>query len=442
MSAKPFHLGWFQTFMHNEWRTPFTAAEGTPFTGDFYVELAQALERACFDFLMLEDTLGVPRGPDGSTRRALQAGDHVPKQDPIPLAAKVGTLTRNLGIVATMSTTFYHPYHLARTASTVDSLTSGRFGWNIVTSAKDEAAHNYGMDELPPRELRYEIASEFVDLVNALLDSWEPDAIVRDVEKGVYIDPDKVHDVNWEGKHFKSRGPLHCARSPQGRPIYLQAGGSPAGKRFAAKYADAVIAVATDVAGMKEYRDDVRAQAAAAGRNPDDIKVMFLISPVLGATEEEARAKIRPLTDADIPVLLGALTDSFKRDFFAMDLDEPVPYFETRGEQGSLAAFAQWGTGRTLRECLAKRVGTRSSSLEAVGSPDQVAEIMGAAMEEVGGDGFLIPGDGGGMTQKGDALTRYRIAEICDGLVPALQRRGLTRTSYEHQLLRDNLLAF
>ena len=435
MPAKPFHLGWFQTFQHNEWKTPFTVAEGTPFTGDFYVELAQALERACFDFLILEDTVGIPRGADGSTARALETADAVPKGDPVPLAAKIGALTQHLGIVATMSTTFYHPYALARLASTIDSLTSGRFGWNIVTSAKDEAAQNFGLDEMPPRELRYEIADEFVQLVNALCDSWEPDAVVRNVETGVYIDPTKVHDVDFVGKHFKSRGPLTCVRSPQGRPIYLQAGGSPAGKAFAAKHADCVIAWATEIEGMKEYRDDVRRMAVAAGRNPDDVKVMFLFSPVLGETEAQAQAKIKPLTEDDIKAQLASLSDSFKADFFAMDLDKEVPFFVTRGEQGSLAAFAQWGTGKTLRECLKKRSAGGASSFEAVGTPDQVADVMAAAMEQVGGDGFLFPGDGGW-------LTRQRIIEICDGLVPALQRRGLTQTGYRHKLFRDNLLAY
>jgi FMN-dependent oxidoreductase (nitrilotriacetate monooxygenase family) len=435
MPAKPFHLGWFQTFQANEWKTPYTLSEGVPFTGDFYVELAQALERACFDFLMLEDTVGIPRGLEGTTARALENGDSCPKQDPVPLAAKVGALTRQLGIVATMSTTFYHPYSLARLASTMDSLTSGRFGWNVVTSAKDEAAQNYGLDEMPEHDLRYEIADEFVELVNALCDSWEPGAIVRDREKGIYIDPSKVHDVDFVGKHFKSRGPLTCVRSPQGRPVYLQAGGSPAGRAFAAKHADAIIAWATGVEGMKEYRADIRKQAAAAGRDPDDVKVMFLFSPILGETEAEARAKIKPMSEEEIPARLKALSSNFYADFTKMDLDEPVPYFVTRGEQGSLAGFAQWGTGKTLRQCMEAQSGGGATSFEAIGTPDQVADIMAAAMEEVGGDGFLIPGDGG-------SLTRHRIIEICDGLVPALQARGLTRTSYSHALLRDNLRAF
>jgi alkanesulfonate monooxygenase SsuD/methylene tetrahydromethanopterin reductase-like flavin-dependent oxidoreductase (luciferase family) len=186
---------------------------------------------------------------------------------------------------------------------------------------------------------------------------------------------------------------------------------------------------------MKEYRADIRKQAAAAGRDPDDVKVMFLFSPILGETEAEARAKIKPISEEEIPALLKALSSNFYADFTKMDLDEPVPYFVTRGEQGSLAGFAQWGTGKTLRQCMDARSAGGATSFEAIGTPDQVADIMAAAMEEVGGDGFLFPGDGG-------SLTRHRIIEICDGLVPALQARGLTRTSYSHVLLRDNLRAF
>lgn len=186
---------------------------------------------------------------------------------------------------------------------------------------------------------------------------------------------------------------------------------------------------------MKEYRADIRKQAAAAGRDPDDVKVMFLFSPILGETEAEARAKIKPMSEEEIPARLKALSSNFYADFTQMDLDEPVPYFVTRGEQGSLAGFAQWGTGKTLRQCMEAQSGGGATSFEAIGTPDQVADIMAAAMEEVGGDGFLIPGDGG-------SLTRHRIIEICDGLVPALQARGLTRTSYSHALLRDNLRAF
>jgi len=175
--------------------------------------------------------------------------------------------------------------------STLDHIAGGRFGWNIVTSGEDTAAQNFGLDKVPPREQRYEMADEYVDLVCQLFDSWDPDAVVMDRATHTYADFRKVRPIHFEGKHFKCRGPLNTVRSPQGRPVFVQAGGSPRGRAFAAGHADSIIANANGIKGIKQYRDDVGRRAASFGRNPDDVKVLFLVYPILAETDEEAEAK-------------------------------------------------------------------------------------------------------------------------------------------------------
>jgi len=285
-----FHLGWFTNFTPGEWNSSF-AVGGSHWDGRFYVDMAQAMERACFDYIMLEDTLMVSEAYRGTAEATLKYALMAPKHDPLPLAALISAATRNLGVIATMSTMAYPPFLLARLAATIDHIAGGRFGWNIVTSGEDSAAQNFGMDALPPREARYEMAEEYVDLVCRLFDSWEPDAVVLDRERGIYADYRKVHPIDFEGRFFKCRGPLNTVRSPQGRPAFVQAGGSPRGRAFAAKHADSIIATANQIGGMRQYRDEVRAHAAKVGRNSDGIKVLYLVYPILGETTQEAKAK-------------------------------------------------------------------------------------------------------------------------------------------------------
>ena len=437
MAKKKFHLGWFMNFTPDEWREP-VGQGGAPWDGKFYIEMAQTLERACFDYIMIEDKLMVSETYGGSRERGLRGGVMVPKHDPVPLAVAMGAATRHLGVVATMSTMAYPPFLLARLCSTVDSLTKGRFGWNVVTSAEDLAAQNFGMEKLPARELRYEMAEEYMDVVGKLFDSWEEDAVRIDREAGIYADHTKVHPIHHEGKFFKVRGPLNTVRSPQGRPVYVQAGASPRGRDFAARHADSIVSVASGAADMKAFRDDIRARAAAIGRNPDSIKVLFCVTPTLGETEDVAFEKHQRMLNApyfidDMLASISAITDI---DFAQFDLDKPLPErLVTNGEQGSLDKFQQWGSGKTLRQLVVDGAGGLVSSVELIGTPAQVASRMSEVMEEVGGDGFLI-------TTPVLRVGRRYLVEVADGLVPELQRLGLTRTGYTHQLLRDNLQEF
>lgn len=437
MAGKKFHLGWFMNFTPDEWREPFGQG-GSPWDGQFYIEMAQTLERACFDYIMIEDKLMVSETYGGSRELGLRGGVMAPKHDPAPLAVAMGMATRHLGVVATMSTLAYPPFLMARLASTIDSLTRGRFGWNVVTSAEDLAAQNFGMDKLPPRELRYEMAEEYMEVMEKLFGSWEADAVLRDIEKGIYADHTKVHPINHEGKFFKVRGPLNTVRSPQGRPVYLQAGASPRGRDFAAKHADSIVSVASGVESMKAFRADIRARAAAIGRDPDSIKVMFCVTPVLGETEEDAQVKLtRQLNSPhfidDMLASISAITDI---DFSKFALDEPLPEkLVTNGEQGSLDKFQQYGSGKTLRQLVVDGAGGTVSSVELVGTPKSVAARMAEVMEEVGGDGFLI-------TTPVLRVGRRYLVEVADGLIPELQRLGCVRTEYKHRLLRENLQEF
>ena len=432
MPSDMFHLAWFLNFVAEDWAG--TWGPGGGWDGTFYVEMARDLERAGFDYVILEDKLMVSDAYGGSMEHDLKQGI-APKHDPVPLATLMAYETTKLGVVPTMSTSFYPPFLLARLAATVDHIAHGRMGWNIVTSAEDRAAQNFGMEELYEHDLRYDMADEYLELVTSLWDSWEPDAVVMDREAGVYVDHTKVHRVDHRGRFYGARGPLNTVRPPQGRPVLCQAGASPKGRAFAAKYADTIIAVGNDVAQMKAYRLYIRERLVGHGRKPDDCKVLFLVSPLVDETEELARAKARRWTSDPLYVewVLTEIASITEVDFSQFDLDEPLPEdLTTNGERGTLEAFMQRGSGKTLRELVGLGlVGT----VDLVGTPDSVADRMGEIMEEVGGDGFLLTCPSGRMNR------RY-VAEILDGLVPALQRRGLTRTGYTHEHFRDNLLEF
>ncbi|MDQ1043119.1 NtaA/DmoA family FMN-dependent monooxygenase [Streptomyces sp. V4I2] len=434
-----FHLGWFMNFTPPDWQSEWASPDVKNWAnGKFHVDMARSMERACFDFMMIEDTVMVADAYGGTMEGSLKNAVFAPKQDPIPLAVMVAANTTKMGVVATMSTSFYPPYLLARACSTVDSIAEGRFGWNIVSSAEDRAAQNFGLEGLPEHDERYNVAEEYFDVVNQLWDSWDADAVVMDRETNTFADFRKVRTIDFEGKYFKSRGPLNTVPSPQHRPAFFQAGASPRGRAFAAGAADAIIAVGTGTAGMKEYRDDIRARAEAAGRDPDEIKLLFVVSPTIAATEAEAREQEARIiaTDSFIEKALVGISSNTEIDFKQFDLDEPLPEgLTTNGERGSLEHFMR-GDGtpgpKTLRQMVMAR---NKRGLELVGTAEQVAQQMGEAMEEIGGDGFLI-------NKGGRDLSRQYITDICDGLVPALQRLGLTRTEYTKSTLRDTLREF
>ena len=252
------------------------------------------MERACFDYIIIEDSSNVPYTYKGSHDTYLQYAASAPKLDPAVLVPYLAQATKHLGLVPTLSVSEYPPYLLARLVNSLDHVTEGRIGWNCVTGSNDGAAQNYGRDKHLPHDERYDIADEFADIVTRLWEAWEPDAVVLDRDKPMFADGSKVHPIHHEGKYFRCRGPINAPRSPQGRVPICQAGGSPRGQRFASRWADTIITEGGgSIDSMKAYRDRVRQQAAEYGRNPDDIKVLFLAHPIIDVTMEAARERSR-----------------------------------------------------------------------------------------------------------------------------------------------------
>ncbi|RFA09908.1 FMNH2-dependent monooxygenase [Subtercola boreus] len=437
MTVKPFHLGWFLNGTSvPAWGQPFSGAIGTQWqSAEIFVDLARAMERACFDYVLIEDNTFVGDRYGDSMEVYLKHAFQAPRQDPMIVATLLAQATSKLGIIPTAGSFAYHPYMLARLVGSLDQLSKGRMGVNLVTGTSDRALQNYGYPGMGEHDSRYDTAEDFINASLALWDTWEPDAVVADVHTGVWADHTKVHRADFESATYSTRGPLNSGPLPQGRPIISQAGGSPRGIAFAAKYADTVIAIQATPAKMKEYRDKVREAAVSFGRNPDDVKVLFGIWPTIGSSQSEADDRIaaaRAGVAANLEVALAAMAKSTDIDFANVPLDVPLGELglSTNGTQ-QFAEFSARNATLTLREATIARSGAAGPAL--AGTPDHVAGLMEDIMAEVGGDGFLIGTNG---------VTRRFIAEITDGLVPELQRRGLTRRGYSFDQLRDNLLEF
>ena len=432
-----FHLAWFTNPRAHGWTANgsdrWAGNDILPSSwenGSFLVDLARSIERACFDFIMIEDHVVL-----SNDKQNLE-----PRLDPLPVITLLAAKTEHLGVIGTFSSSFYPPFLLARQIASVDHISAGRAGWNVVTSSEDWAAQAFGNEKQPPHDERYERADEMLDLVKQLWDAWQPDAYEMNEETGRYVDPSKFREFKFDGKYHKSIGPLNVSRSPQGRPVICQAGSSPAGRDFASKHSDIILCSSfgqNSVQVLKDFRDDIIKRVIGHGRDPKTVKVMFLISPVVADTEQAAQHRYQEIIGMTPEILkqrLGRLTLHTGHDWSKYDLDAPLPDIDpetfTEGFRGITEAIVKMAKGKTLRAALAEQ---ETTSLKLIGTPEQVADQMEAAIKEIGGDGFLM---------HARPLTRRYISEIVDGLVPILQKRGLVRTEYKHQLLRDNLLEF
>ncbi|GLV30525.1 dibenzothiophene desulfurization enzyme A [Sphingobium sp. TomTYG75] len=434
MAHTKFHLGYFTKFGATSWPGDGKELGSQWADGSYHKELAKMLEAAKFDFIFFEDTVIVGDRYGGSMELDLKNATLSPKLDPLPLLPVMAQETSHIGLIATASTTFYPPYLLARLLSTIDSLTKGRAGWNMVTSSEKNAALNFGMEKLLPPSERYDIADEFVELCKKLWDSWEEGALVANTETGVYVDHTKVHTVNFEGKHFRSRGPLNTLRSSQGYPVLAQAGASERGRDFSSKNAEVVLGMMTGgVKGMKAYREDIRNRAEKQGRDPDSIKVFFLtpvnILPEGGEPPEMTEAEKQAAFEHNIVMA----SSSLDIDFSLYDVDAPVPQdIVAGGHTSALEHMKKAGReeGKSLRDLFSSGKGGSGSRFR--GTAQEVADQLMAVMDEVGGDGILIEGSG----------YNRQLPDLVNGVIPALQKADAVRTEYEGTTLREILREF
>lgn len=430
------HFAWFGAPGAQYWNAPAGALYDWR-RGDLYMDIARLAERSFMDMVLLADIPAVPAAYGGSNDFYVKNGSDV-HMDPAPVVAMMGAATKHIGVGATLSTSLYPPFLLARLIGTLDQLTNGRVAWNVVTSVHSAAAHNFGQDDLPPHDERYDIADEYIDLVRKLWDSWEPDAILHDRENKVFADPSKVKPINFAGKYFKSRGPLTVPALPQGHPVIVQAGTSSRGQEFSAANADMVIAHKNTLADMKTYVAQFRDALDNAGRDPSSCKIFFSIKPVMGDTEEMAKEIWeRNYESASVEQGLSYLSGTLNLDLSQFDLDKPLPPdLPITGMIGKLLQHTQSNKNKTLRE-IAKYEGM-FETFPICGTPEHCADVIEETARESGADGFHFrPAGPGGAV--GDI---HYLMDIASKLMPILQRRGLARTSYSGSTLKENLLAF
>jgi len=396
---------------------------------DHFIALTQMAEAAKFDMIFVEDAAAIrERNPDLAGQAARSTSF-----EPLSLLAALAVNTSHIGLVATASTSYTEPYGLARSFASLDQLSGGRTGWNLVTSASDLEAENFASSGLRPHAQRYERAEEFADTALALWDSVEDGAYVLNGDSGVYVDPHKLHPVDHHGRHFQVLGVLDSPRSPQGRPVMVQAGASDIGKDLAARTADLVFAAAQRLDDSKAYYDDVKSRLAKFDRQPDDLKIMPGVSPIVAASESEAREKYEAL-QALIPDAVGvALLASYLSigDLSGHDLDGPLPDMpETQAMQSRQKLIIDTGKRENLsiRESARRFAGARGH-WQVFGTPVQIADALEERFMAGAADGFNIM----------PPLFPTGLQDFIRLVVPELRRRGLFRTEYQGNTLRDHL---
>ncbi|MFV8164436.1 LLM class flavin-dependent oxidoreductase [Mycobacterium sp. 134] len=395
---------------------------------DYWLDLARLLERGLFDGLFIADVLGIYDVYGGGPAAALRSGAQVPVNDPLLVVPAMATVTDNLGFGVTAATSFEHPYSFARRMSTLDHLTKGRVGWNIVTGYLESAARNHGLDTITPHADRYDIADEYTEVLYKLWEgSWEDDAVGTAPGRAAYADPAKVHPIGHDGKHFRVPGIHLCEPSPQRTPVLYQAGASNRGRQFGAENAEVIFIGAPTKELLREAVADIRARAAAAGRDPYDVKIVNGHVVVTGATEQAAQSRydeFRRYTDPEGTLALWS--GWLGTDLSRFDLDDPVAVTDNEFLKSTVETFGQgqW----TLRDFI------DSKSIDAeggftVGSPTKVADELQEWFEETDVDGFNLT----------NVITPGSFVDFVDHVVPELQRRGLYKTSYEEGTLRNKL---
>ncbi|MFK0006348.1 LLM class flavin-dependent oxidoreductase [Paenarthrobacter sp. NPDC090520] len=397
-----------------------------------WVEYAQLLEKAGFDGMFFADNNGYHDKYRGNVDGALRDAAQIPANDPAYLIPAMAAGTKHLGFGITSSTAYDHPYALARKFSTLDHVTRGRIGWNVVTSYSDSAARNLGTGTQTAHDDRYEIAEEFIDVALKLWEgSWDDDAVVRDKEARTYVDPARVHEIGHEGKHFTVPGIFLCEPSPQRTPVIFQAGGSPRGVALAAQTAEAVFMNSATKAGLKKQIDALRAKAVEFGRDPSHIAVLQMVTVISAPTDEEAHAKYQDyLQYVDYDGAMARYSGWTGMDMAQFNPDQPFEDVETNAGQTMVNFFTKIDPQKrwTPRD-IADYNGIGGTSPVIVGGPETVAAELQSWIDETGADGFNIS----------HAVKFHDIEDFVRYVVPELQARGLMRTSYDGDTLRETL---
>ena len=393
-----------------------------------YVETAKAAERGLFDLMFSADALTGER----YDRETLSRTSYVAWIDPMSLLTALAPVTQNIGLVCTSTTTYDEPYHIARRFASLDLISGGRSGWNLVTSANDAESKNFGREDHLPKEVRYRRAREFVEVVRGLWDSWDDDAFVFDKEDGRFYEPDHRHVLDHDGEFFKVRGPLTVSRSPQGQPVVVQAGASDDGRQLAAETAEVVFCAHQSIDGARQYYRDVKDRMVRYGRDPDHLKVMPGLGVMVAPTRQEAQDKYQELQDLIHPEVgrRAALEISVLR---SDRLRHRRPGAGGRSRSGQptrsqLLSETARAEGLTIRQ-LYQRIAGGRGHFQVVGSTKDVVDLMEEWFTTGAADGFnVIPPFFPNSLDEFNAL-----------VVPELQRRGLYRTAYEGKTLRENL---
>ncbi|WP_231182829.1 LLM class flavin-dependent oxidoreductase [Haladaptatus sp. DYF46] len=436
MSDEPIHFNLFtmnsvEHVTAGNWRTP--GDQSHRYTDmAYWQEVARLAERGGFDAVFFADVRGIYDVYGGDRTAAIEKAIQTPANDPELVIPAMASVTDDLGFAVTRSTTYVHPYQLARELSTLDHITDGRIAFNVVTSYLESAAENLGLEGRMEHDARYDRAEEFMRVCYRLWeDSWEDDAVVRDAEAGRYTDPDKVHAIDYEGDHFSVPGPHSCEPSPQRTPVLYQAGSSERGRNFAATNAEALFVSQPTEAVVKRYVEDVRARADEAGRNGDDLAFFAGIAPIVGETEDVARAKYDEYREnVDTEATLALLGGFMDLDFSELAPDQPVEHIETEAIQGAVDALTKHAPERdwTVRD-VAEFCGLGSTSPVVVGSPETVADELERWHAETGISGFNLK----------EIVRPGTLRDFVELVVPELRERGLVREAYEGETLRENV---
>lgn len=413
--------------LHTAWWRHPNAAPQANFDFPIIRDLVRKLEDACFDAVFLADHLAVMNMPTNALKRS----GTITSFEPLTLLSALAACTTNIGLIATGTTSYEEPYLTARRFASLDHLSSGRAGWNIVTTVNTEAAYNFGLESARLHAERYERAGEFFKVVTGLWDGWADDALLMDKESGIFFDPEKIKPLNHKGKYFSVKGPLNIARPVQGWPVIALAGASDAARQMAAESADLVFGNARTIETARSFYKDVKTRAIAAGRNPDHLKILPANQVYVAATREEAYRKKQVMDDlVHVDSNLPNLSLKLGVDVSGLDLDKPLPDIpeteQSKGHQREWIALAQ-REGLTVRE-LAKRA-AGSGIGEMIGTPSEVADQMEEWLLTEACDGFMMVFH--------SAPDGYD--DFTSMVVPELQRRGLFRTRYEGGTLRDTI---